>query len=486
MDITLSAAPAAETDADVLVLPVFEGADGPVSGPGVAEAGLDGLPAAARLSGKPEDELLILRREDDRFRAGAVLLIGLGPAEQATTDTVRRASARAVRQLARFDRVVLGLSAAVPGSEGAAAEGALLGGYRYDGHREPGQSVGTVLVAGAAGAERAVREAVVVAESVAWARDLANAPAGELTPAVLADRAREMAEEVGLGIRVLDEHELAAGGYGGILGVGQGSTNPPRLIEVRYPGTAAEGTGGGAAARTVGLVGKGITFDAGGLGIKSGAAMADMRSDMCGGAAMLAGVRAAALLGTTTGVIAVVPTAENLLGGSAYKPGDVLRHRNGKTSEVLDTDAEGRLILADALAHVAEARPDVIIDAATLTYAVMQALGDQVSGLLGNDRALVGALLAAAEEVGEPLWELPLHRGYLANVTSTVADLKNDGGPLADAIHAGLYLEQFTDGIPWAHLDIAGTAWAGKAADLWPTGATGVAIRTLVHYLTRN
>ncbi|MGV9849399.1 leucyl aminopeptidase [Streptomyces sp. NPDC003442] len=466
MDVSLSSLPATDIEADAVVIPIHDD----VPAPGWATDVL----ASARFGGEQGTDLLVPGLLDR-----PVLFAGLGASTEAGSNVLRRAAARAVRRLADFPTVALGLAEGHPqGAEAAAAvaEGTVLGSYRYDGLRTPKPAVQSVTVAGPTEAKGAVRAAVITAESVNWARDLGNTPAGRLTPAMFAERATSTATEHGLTVRVLDEEDLRAGGYGGILGVGGGSVNPPQLIEIRYAGTNG---------RTVGLVGKGITFDAGGLGIKSGRGMVDMRYDMCGGAAVLATAIAAARLGLPTGVVAVVPAAENLPSGSAYKPGDVLEHRNGKTSEITDTDAEGRVVLADALSHTAELGPDLVIDAATLTYSVMHALGDQITGVLGNDRELIAGLVATGEECGEPMWELPLFRGYVPKIASTVATVKNDGGEHADVIHAALFLEEFTGDVPWAHLDIAGTAFHTKPGDLHPAGATGTAVRTLIRYLSR-
>jgi len=294
-----------------------------------------------------------------------------------------------------------------------------------------------------------------------------------------------MAQQFGLDVRVQDAEQLRAGGFGGLLAVGAGSSRPPCLIEVRHRADSGP---------LVGLAGKGITFDSGGLLLKTKPEMADMRSDMAGAATMLATIRAAAQLDCPIGVIAVVPAAENMPSGNAYRPGDVIRHRGGLTSEVIDTDAEGRVVLADAIAYLAEQNPDVIVDAATLTYDVIRALGDQIAGVLGNSPEVVRALIASGAAVGEPLWELPLWQGYRRNIESPVADLRNDGGPYADAIHAALFLAEFAKGTPWAHLDIAGTAYVEESSRSGApaatgtrapgaTGATGTGVRTLVHWL---
>ncbi|GLX05868.1 leucyl aminopeptidase [Microbispora sp. NBRC 16548] len=457
MEVSFSPHAPAEVGADLLVLPAS------------AAPGLGIEIQLAGFAGRPGEELLLPRRAGDPFHAGAVLLVGLEP--DADERAVRRAVGHAAPRMADFATVAVALP-----HPGAVVEGVRLGGYRFDRYKSAPESraVERLLLLGPEDAE-AVARAEVVAEAVTFTRDLVNTPAGDLVPMTLARRAVEMAEEAGLDARVLAADELREGGFGGILGVGAASANPPCLIEVSYPGDGKSGV--------VGLAGKGITFDAGGLGIKSLKAMSTMKSDMAGGATMLAVVRAAARLGLPTGVVAVVPAAENMVSGSATRPGDVLRHRNGVTTEVADTDAEGRLVLADALAYLAERRPDAIIDVATLTYSVMHALGEDITGVLGNDRALLGALTAAGEAQGEPLWEMPLWRPYLERIRSDVADFKNDGGEHADVILAALFLENFAGGVPWAHLDFAATAYLDRATDLGPVGATGAMVRTLISYL---
>lgn len=468
MEVSLSSLPAAEITADLLVLPVREGRD-----PGF---GLGGPLGRVGFTGKSGEDLLLPRRDGDAFLAGAVLLVGLGDGE-GDEHAVRRAVGRVAPRLADFPTVAI----AFPHVQ-AVVEGVRLGGYRFDGYKTSARrpAVRRLIVlagegqqAGEAGAD--VARAGIVADAVTFARDLINTPAGDLVPTDLAERARAMGDADGLSVRVLDAGALREGGFGGILGVGAASANPPCLIEVSHPGDGVSGT--------VGLAGKGITFDSGGLAIKSLRAMSTMKCDMAGGATMLAVVRAAARLGLPVGVTAVVPAAENMVGGSAIRPGDVLRHRNGRTTEVTDTDSEGRLVLADALAYLAESSPDVLIDAATLTYSVMHALGEDITGVIGADRGLVGELIAAGARAGEPMWELPLWEPYADRLSSEVADSRNDGGSLADATIAALFLRPFTAGLPWAHLDFATTAYLDKATDLGPAGATGAMVRTLIGYL---
>jgi leucyl aminopeptidase len=302
-----------------------------------------------------------------------------------------------------------------------------------------------------------------------------NTPALDATPSFLAGQARRMATDVGLKCRVWTKADLKRGGFGGILGVGSGSVNEPRLIELTY-------SGGGDKA-PIAITGKGVTFDSGGLSIKDATQMEWMKADMGGAAATLATMRAVAQLKPKLDVIAAIPSAENLPGGSAIRPGDVLSHRGGKTSEVLNTDAEGRLILADALAYLAEKKPRVIIDSATLTGAAMIALGDEVYAVFGSDRALIDDLLEAGRTEDEPGWELPLWTDYRKHIESTVADVKNIGSRWGGAISAALFLKEFVGDVPWAHLDVAGTAFADRQTDFWPRGGTGSPARTLIRYI---
>ena len=482
----------ASVEADLLVLPVFEG---PEPGPGVRELGLLEPYVAARLKGKRGEQLLVPRREGDPFRAGAALLVGLGERRGVGADALRRGMGKAGTTISRFPTVATtfpqALGRAAEDAVQATVEGAALGAYRFDRYRTTGEDDGPpeppalrrVIVLGsprwdARAMRGAVERAEVLAAATAWTRDLVNTPAIDCTPEHLAQEARRMAAEAGLEVRVWNERELERAGFGGILGVGRGSVNPPRLIELRYRGA-------GASEPPLALTGKGIAFDSGGLSLKDAKNMEWMKADMAGAAAVLGAMRAIATLKPRVNVIAAIPTAENMPSGSAIRPGDVLRHYGGKTSEVLNTDAEGRLILADALAYLSgqDPRPRAIVDAATLTGACMVALGEQLWGVMGTDRALVRELLAAGERAGEPGWELPLWKEYREQIRSTIADVKNVGDRWGGAITAALFLAEFVGDIPWAHLDIAGPAFAEKPGDLWGRGGTGVPVRTLATWV---
>ena len=310
------------------------------------------------------------------------------------------------------------------------------------------------------------------------ARDLSNEPANALHPADLAAAARKLLAGKGVTVKVKDEKALAREGFGGIIGVGQGAEHPPRLIELRYNPK-------GATAEVV-LVGKGITFDSGGLSLKPADSMKTMKTDMSGAAAVLAAMSALAELDVKVAVTGYLASAENMPSGAATRPGDVLTMKNGKTVEVLNTDAEGRLVMADALALGAAAKPDAIVDVATLTGACVVALGNRYTGLMANDDALAAELLDAAAEAGEPTWRLPLPPEYRKDIESDLADLKNVGDRYGGALFAGLFLEQFVDDRPWVHLDIAGPARAESDDGYLSKGSTGVAVRTLLTWLERR
>jgi leucyl aminopeptidase len=317
----------------------------------------------------------------------------------------------------------------------------------------------------------------LLAEATCFARDLVNEPGGALTPRALAQVAVEVAEREGLRVSVLDQVDIEAAGLGGLLGVNRGSSEPPRFIELAYEPERPRGH--------LALVGKGITFDSGGLSLKTAEGMMGMKGDMGGAAAVLAAMSAVRGVAPRMRVSAYLPATDNMPGGDATRPGDVLRIRNGKTVEVLNTDAEGRLILADGLSLASEAQPDAIIDLATLTGACVVALGDRIAGLMGNHDGLLDQVRRAAERAGEPVWPLPLPVSYRDSLLSSVADLRNISmGKYGGALTAGLFLQQFVaEGIPWAHLDIAGPAYFSEDDAYQVKGGTGFGVRTLLELL---
>ncbi|HEX6207779.1 MAG TPA: leucyl aminopeptidase [Actinomycetota bacterium] len=477
--------PPAKHDADLLVLPVFEG---PEEGPGLKEAGramgedLLELLRSNGVRGKRGDAFSV--PTFGRLPAGTLLLVGLGKRDEVDADRVRRVIGKLAPRLHGYRSVATSLPQAARGgweeAVQAAAEGFVLGGYRFLRYKkdEDERKLRRLTLLGTGRwdegrAKRAVGRGETVAEAACWARDLVNTPAIDATPEFLAAEARKMARETGLEVKVWTKRRLEEGGFGGILGVGSGSANDPRLIELTYSG----GRG-----KPIALAGKGITFDSGGLSLKDAKQMEWMKADMSGAAAVMATMRAIAELKPKVNVVAAIPSAENMPGGAAIRPGDVLRHRGGKTTEVLNTDAEGRLILADALAYLAERKPRLIVDAATLTGACMIALGDQLYGVMSNDDDLARELVAAGGDAGEPGWQLPLWDGYREQVSSTLADVKNIGSRYGGAINAALYLSEFVGDIPWAHLDIAGVAYAQNGGD-YGKGATGIPVRTLVRFV---
>jgi leucyl aminopeptidase len=475
---------AAKVATRLLIVPVFAGAE---PGPGVKELGLAEAYASARLTGKKGEDLLVARRPGDRFAAEAVLLVGLGAREDLTLDVARRTLGRVAGTARRFGAVATTIPQAFTARQGAeavtaAVEGLALGAYRFDRYQakkaEGGLSKVTVL-GSARWDEKTMKAAAkrtgVVMDAVSWARDLVNTPAGDMPPMAIAKAAQTMARSVGLTCKVWTAAQLAQGGFGGILGVGKGSVNPPCMIELTYTGNGR--------ATPVALTGKGIAFDSGGLSIKDVKNMETMKEDMAGAASVLATMRSIAQLKPKINVIAAIPCSENMPSGSSLKPGDVLVHRGGTTSEVLNTDAEGRLVLADALAYLTAKKPQLVIDTATLTGSVMVALGDRISGAFGNDPDLMASVLRAGEAVGEPLWELPMFPDYRRQIDSSVADILSTSVRYGGAILAAFFLAEFVGDTPWVHLDVAGTAFATGSHDLGPKGATGVPVRTLVRFL---
>ncbi|NEA25030.1 leucyl aminopeptidase family protein, partial [Actinomadura bangladeshensis] len=376
-------------------------------------------------------------------------------------------------------------AAGVPAGDLAAfTEGALLASYEFKIGAPPAKkALGTLAVLTEAGPEAgaaAIERGTVRAHATALARDLANTPAGEKDPSWLAARAEQVATEAGLDIRVRGEKELAEGGFGGLLAVGGGSARPPRLIELSYqPGEAAD--------RHIVLVGKGITFDSGGLSLKPNEGMKTMKTDMAGGGAVIAVMGALRALGVRARVTGLVAAAENMPSGSSMRPGDVITHFGGTTSEMLNADAEGRLVLADALAYAdAELAPDAVVDVATLTGAAKVALGLRHAALFATDDDLAAALTRAGAAAGEPVWRLPLAADYRAAIDSDLADVANigRGGFGAGATTAALFLREFTGDRPWAHLDIAGPGRATADDAEITRGATGYGVRLLLDWLT--
>ncbi|MBK5305320.1 MAG: leucyl aminopeptidase [Frankiaceae bacterium] len=481
--------------ADALVVGVAIGAKGLVLVPpadAVVKAlgkGFAGAITGLGATGKAEEVTLVANLGGTG--PGVVVVVGLGKelAKGAVYDgeTLRRATGAALRALRGNRKVAVALPTSSPDAVRAIGEGAVLGGYTFTAYRSTSAAdhkppVENVVIVVSDPKDKATKAALtradVVARAVMLTRDLVNTPPSHLHPAELAEIARTEGSKAGLSVEVLDEKALRKGGYGGILGVGQGSDAPPRLVHLTYKG-------GRGAKTKVALVGKGITFDSGGLSLKPATAMEEMKMDMGGAAAVIATMRAVAELGLKVDVEAWIPMAENMPSGAAIRPSDVLSMRSGLRVEVTNTDAEGRLILADAIARAAEDKPDVILDIATLTGAQLVALGARTTGVMANDDDLRTSVVDAATRAGEPSWAMPLPPELRKGLDSEIADLVNSGPREGGMLTAGIFLKEFVpEGIRWAHLDIAGPAY--NSADDYgytPHGGTGAGVRTFVQFL---
>ena len=420
--------------------------------------------------------------------AGQILLIGLG-GDEITADSWRKAGARARKEataIGASEMAILFAPDRDPESAaGAIVEGALLASYQFNKYRSnakaPAELRSLTLFRSGLKISTAIKKSAEIAQklipSVFLARDLVNEPPSVATARFLGARAQEHCRGRGLTVEVWNKKKIEAMKLAGLLAVNRGSLEEPRFIRIHY-------TPVGKPKKRVALIGKGITFDSGGLSLKPSKSMETMKLDMAGGAAVIATMACLPKLGLDIEVTGYVPTTDNLPGHNAQKPGDVIRYLNGKTIEVLNTDAEGRLILADALALAAAEKPDYMINLATLTGACMTALGTQVGGIFSNHQQLAESLLRSSQEAGEKLWQLPLVKEYKELIKSSVADMKNIGGAHGGAITAALILQEFVGTTPWAHLDIAGPAFAENDNALCPKGGTGFGVRTLIKFLS--
>ena len=438
--------------------------------------------------GKENESCVVYAQQGKRTRR--FLVVGLGERKKSSVERYRRAAATVARRARSLKAKTLAIF--VPGTARpfgqtvqALAEGALLSLYRFDKYiskKEENQDNVESLTIVAEGRTKlnegkaAVEKARIISEATALARDLGNAPGNEIYPQTLAEAARQSAERSGYRATILDEQEINDLGMGGVIGVSRGSAHPPRFIILEY---------GPASKRPVVLVGKGVTFDSGGISIKPSSGMAEMKMDMSGAAAVIGTFEAVARLKLPVHIVGLIPAVENLPSGNAIRPGDILRHYNGKTSEVDNTDAEGRLILADALGYAETFKPQAVIDLATLTGAVVVALGHHATGMMGNDPNLMTKLKNAGEATYERVWQLPLFEEYEKQIKSDIADVKNTGGRWAGSITGGLFLKRFIGNYRWVHLDIAGTAILEENGDYTFKGASGVGVRLLTEFLRR-
>ncbi len=480
--------------ADAIILYHFEGSKKPEDDASIVDNAMDGavteLIKSGEITGKYNERTIL--HSLGRLPAGRIVILGLGKKKELTTDKLRGAIAATCRSLR--DRAVKDIVCSTGkrgitgiGTENTAqaiAEGAMLGLYTFrrymtDAKKLPG-SIDHLTITGdaveASEREKGTATGSINAEASNWARDLVNEPGNHMTPTRMAEAAMELSSSCNLDIQVLEKEQMASLGMGALLGVAQGSVQPPKFIIMKYKGRDSDKI-------DVALVGKGITFDSGGISIKPSEKMSDMKGDMAGGASVMAAISAVSKLKVNINVAALIPATENMPSGGALKPGDILTAMNGKTIEVLNTDAEGRLILADALCYAADMQPEAIIDVATLTGACHVALGDFCSGAFSNDSSLAAMMSAAGEETGEHMWRMPMFDEYKELLKSENADIKNIGNRWGGAITAAKFLEFFVGESRWIHLDIAGTSDTEKEKGYVVKGATGVPVRTLINFI---
>lgn len=480
-----------QVQADAIVVNLFEGVKRPRGATAAVDKALDG--AISHLINRGEikgkfGELGIIHTFG-KLPAGIVAVAGLGKRQDFNIDKIRGVTGEFCRSLRKLNchKVATVLHGAGAGgvkpeaSTEAITEGSLTGLYRFDRYKNPEHGdIEEVLIVGTEENEVSVLEKAtckgrVMAEATNMARDMVNEPSNYMTPTRMTDIAGEITNKYNLELKVFNWEDMEAMGMGALLGVARGSAQAPKLIALSYKGDEHSD-------RTIGFLGKGVTFDSGGISIKPSDGMDEMKDDMAGGAAVIAALSAIAQLKPKLNVTAVIPATENLPSGTAYKPGDVLKAMNGKTIEVISTDAEGRLILADALSYAQKNGLSPLIDIATLTGACRVALGTLYTGLFGNDQRLMDRVIKASERAGERLWQMPMPEEYKEQNKSEIADIKNTGNRFGGAISAALFLSEFVADTHWVHLDIAGTASSSKESGYMVKGATGVGVRTLVEF----
>jgi len=477
---------------DGIIVNLFEGVKSPGGATGAVDKALSGaisqLIGAGEIKGKLYEVTTI--HTLGKIEPARVIVIGLGKDKDLDLRRIRGVTAEACRALRKIGAERVGTIAHGAGTGGidaekaaqAVTEGAILGLYAFRRHqtKEPEQKdIEELLIVEVDESklpqmERGRAKGKVLAEATNLARDMANEPANYMTPSHMAEVATKVAKDWGLECQVIEREEMQRLGMGALLGVAQGSTQPPKLIILSYKGDPSSKS-------ALGFIGKGITFDSGGISIKPSEGMSDMKGDMAGGAAVIAAIRAVAELKPKINVTAVIPATENLPSGTALKPGDVLRSFSGKTIEVVSTDAEGRLILADALSYARRLGLSPLVDVATLTGACHIALGDFCSGAFGNNQDFMNKVIKAGEEAGECLWQMPMYEEYKEQNKSDIADIKNTGGRWGGAITAAQFLAEFAEDTPWVHLDIAGTSRTEKDRGFLVKGETGTPVRTLAN-----
>jgi leucyl aminopeptidase len=476
MNIALSRNPASEIESAALILLEIEGSPTETLKP-ILQIAYD----SGEISGKAMEMTLL--HNVSGFRAARLLLAGAGKRERFGTSELRNVVSAAVRHLKsrKIRQAALSLDAgySTPEHVAAAVEGAILGDFEPEAFKTEKSTLLEMFTVNVTaenpGLDEALQRGRIVGEAQNFAREIASEPPNQLTPTAMAARARSMAEQFGLACEVLDQDHMKQLGMGALLGVAQGSAEPPALILLRYtPESGRKGP-------HLGLVGKGVTFDTGGISIKPALDMDKMKFDMCGGAAVIGAMRAIAQLKPSIPVTALIPTVENMPGSRAQRPGDIVKSLSGKTIEVLNTDAEGRLILADALTYAKQIGCTHLVDAATLTGSIVVALGHVNNGVFSNDAALLDRWMHAAQTQGDKMWQMPMDEEYRELIKSVNADLQNIGGRPGGSITAAWFLREFAGETPWIHLDICGTAWLDDAKPWMPKGPTGVPVRSFVH-----
>ncbi|MBA7504974.1 putative cytosol aminopeptidase [subsurface metagenome] len=477
-----------EIQADALVVNLFEEVKQPDGATAAVDKALGGavsqLIDQAAIKGKLGEVTII--HTLGKLPARIVATAGLGKKEEFNLDKVRRVAGDFSRSLRKLNchSVATILHGAGTGSiepedsAEAITEGSLLGLYNFTSYKKPEyEEIAEMLIISESSQltalGRGIENGKIMAEATVIARDMVNEPANQMTPARMAEMAEETANKYDLEFKVFDSRDMEAMGMGALLGVASGSNQPPKLITLGYKGNPDS-------QKTAGFLGKGVTFDSGGISIKPSEGMGEMKDDMAGGAAVMAALAAIARLKCKINITVIIPAVENLPGGNALKPGDILKAMNGKTIEIISTDAEGRLILADALSYAVKQSLSPLVDLATLTGACRVALGTGYSGLFSNNQRLANEIVKAANKTGEKMWQMPLPEEYKEQNKSLVADIKNTGNRYGGAITAALFLAEFIDDAPWAHIDIAGTASSNKESGYIVKGATGVGVRTLI------